>query len=86
MSKKISADTLKAILSSCMVLLMGIMPLAAQSTEGIVGSAADGDFLRSIGKIYIVVAVIVTIFIGIIIFMISMERRLAKLEKQADEL
>jgi hypothetical protein len=37
--------------------------------------------LQQNGKIYVVVAVLVVIFLGIILFLIRMERRLHKLEK-----
>ncbi len=40
------------------------------------------DFAHSIGKIYVVVAVIVTIFIGIIGFLLLIERKVSRLEKQ----
>ena len=43
---------------------------------------ADPDFMRSTGKIYVVVAVIVAIFIGIILFLIYLDRKLTKLENQ----
>ncbi|MEM6700614.1 MAG: CcmD family protein [Bacteroidota bacterium] len=43
------------------------------------------DFFRSIGKIYVVVAVIVVVFIGIIIFLIYLDRKLTKLEDQINE-
>ncbi|MFK7948196.1 MAG: CcmD family protein [Saprospiraceae bacterium] len=42
------------------------------------------DFARSMGKMNVVITVIVTIFVGIIIFLIYMERRLSKLERQVD--
>ncbi len=38
------------------------------------------DFLRSTGKIYSVVAVIVVIFIGIIMFLFRLDHKLTKLE------
>lgn len=41
-----------------------------------------GDFLRSIGKIYVVVAVILAIFAGIVVFLIYLDRKLTKLENQ----
>ncbi len=44
--------------------------------------SGNADFVRSIGKIYVVVAVIVLIFIGIIAFLIYLERKLTKLENQ----
>ncbi len=45
-------------------------------------SAQGLDFLRSTGKIYSVVAVILVIFIGIVVFMFRLDNKLTKLEKQ----
>lgn len=42
----------------------------------------DPDFMRSTGKIYVVVAVIVAIFLGIVLFLIYLDRKLTKLENQ----
>ena len=39
------------------------------------------DAMRSNGKIYVVVAVIIAIFAGIIIYLIRLDRKLTKLEK-----
>lgn len=44
--------------------------------------AQDADFMRSIGKMYVVVAVIVAVFIGIVLFLIYLDRKLTKLENQ----
>lgn len=49
-----------------------IQSLQAQSTEV--------DFLRSTGKIYTVVFVILILFIGIFIFLKSIDHKLTKLE------
>jgi hypothetical protein len=38
------------------------------------------DELRKNGKIYVVVAVILTIFIGIILYLIRLDRKISKLE------
>ncbi|MER3463967.1 MAG: CcmD family protein [Chitinophagaceae bacterium] len=38
------------------------------------------DEMRSNGKIFVVVAVIATIFIGIVIYLIRMDRKISKLE------
>ncbi len=38
--------------------------------------------MRSNGKIYVVVAVLVIIFIGIVLFLISLDRKIRKLEKE----
>ena len=39
------------------------------------------DTMRSNGRIYVVVAVVLTIFAGIIIYLIRLDRRISKLEK-----
>ena len=44
------------------------------------GEQASSGLMRSHLKIYVVVAVLVIIFLGIILFLFSLERRLKKLE------
>jgi len=39
------------------------------------------DALRANGKIYVVVAVLVTILLGLLIYVISLDRKIGKLEK-----
>lgn len=39
------------------------------------------DFMRSEGKIYVVIAVIVVIVLGIFIYLINLDRKIKKLEK-----
>lgn len=63
----------KRLSSSLLLLLLG-QALFAQS--------ASTDFMRSTGKIYVVVAVILAIFIGIVLFLIYLDRKLTKLENQ----
>ena len=40
------------------------------------------DTMRSNGKIYVVVAVILTIFAGIIIYLIRLDKKMSRLEKE----
>lgn len=40
------------------------------------------DFMRESGKIYVVVGVIVLIFLGIVSYLVYLERKLTKLEHQ----
>ena len=47
--------------------------------------AESGDFMRSTGKIYVVVAVIVVVFLGIVAFLIYLDRKLTKLESQIND-
>jgi len=41
------------------------------------------DEMRSNGKIYVVVAVLVTIFIGIVIYLVRLDKKISKLEKES---
>ncbi len=54
---------------------------AQQNTLGV--EMAEG--MRSSGKIYVVIAIILTIFAGIIFYLIRLERKLNKLEKSKSE-
>jgi len=45
-------------------------------------SAANADFTRSIGKIYVVVGVMLLLFLGITLYLILIDRRLTKFENQ----
>ncbi|MCF8238255.1 MAG: CcmD family protein [Saprospiraceae bacterium] len=53
--------------------LMGTVTWAASPVQ---------DFFRSTGKIYVVFAVILSIFVGIILLLIRMERRINRIENQ----
>lgn len=61
------------------VLLFSVLLLHLLATAQ--GKVEMADGLRSNGKIYVVVAVIVTIFTGIILYLIRLDRKLTKLEK-----
>lgn len=54
-------------------------------SSGLLAQNGGEDFMRSMGKMYVVVAVIVAIFIGIILFLIFLDKRLTKLENQIKE-
>jgi uncharacterized membrane protein len=51
-----------------------------------IASAQGGeDFIRSTGKIYAVVAVVLVLFIGIIIYLFRLERKIKNLENYNNE-
>ena len=56
----------------CCLFMMG--PVFAQNVE-------MADIMRSNGKIYVVVAVIAIIFIGLMIYLYRIDQRVKKLEK-----
>ncbi|MBL4716342.1 MAG: CcmD family protein [Bacteroidetes bacterium] len=43
------------------------------------------NLFRSSGKIYVVVSVLVTIFLGIVIYLMVLDKRIGKLEKKEEE-
>jgi hypothetical protein len=62
-------------LSFAFLLLLSATLLQAQGRN-----VEMADTLRSNGKIYVVVAVVLTIFLGIIFYLIRLDRKIAKLE------
>lgn len=64
---------------SILILLLFVQLLAfAQSAEGEMGLATT---MRSNGKIYVVVAVALTVMLGLIVYLISVDRKITMLEK-----
>lgn len=63
----------KKAIATCSFLVLPLTFLLAQQ---------DTDFMRSMGKMHVVVAVIMAIFLGIVLFLIRLDRKLTKLEDQ----
>lgn len=60
------------------LLLINIISLAQDTAE-----AVDmADTMRSNGKIYVVLAVILTIFLGIVIYLVRLDKKMTRLEKE----
>ena len=68
------------MLMSLVLLIMSSLPTLAQSSNEI----AMADAFRAEGKIYIVVAVILLIFAGLVIYMVRIDRKVKRLEKELD--
>ncbi|MFD2570241.1 CcmD family protein [Spirosoma soli] len=64
------------------LLLFGQNTMAQQPVQNGVEMA---DRLREDGKIWVVVAVIAAVFVGIIIYLVRLDRQLGKLEKEVKE-
>jgi len=69
------------------VILFFTMPASAQeSYAGPENTKVEmADQLRSNGKIYVVVAVLSTVLLGMIIYTTTLDRRINKLEKEIKE-
>jgi CcmD family protein len=61
-------------------LFLGISNTIAQISDDT--SVEMADQMRAEGKIYVVVAVVLIIFIGMILYLISLDRKITKLEKE----
>lgn len=67
---------MKKILFLIALLLVNTV-VFAQETQ----SVEMADTFRSSGKIYVVIATILVIFVGLAVFLFSMDRRIKKIEK-----
>lgn len=65
----------------------GIQQVHAQpaQTTTVEQDIAMADVMRQDGKIYVVVAVIVTMLAGVLVYLVALDRKVGKLEKQAKD-
>jgi len=65
-------------LTFLLLLLLSYTGVFAQSNLGV----TMDDTLQSSGKIYVVVAIIAIIFVGLALYLFSIDRRLKKIERE----
>lgn len=71
---------MKKTILSLLLVISGLMCSFAQSGTSV--EMATG--LRSSGKIYVVVAVLVLLFVGLAIYLFTIDKKISRLEKQQD--
>jgi CcmD family protein len=59
-----------------------VLPALLFSHAAIAQGAEMADVMRSNGKIYVVVAIIMAIFTGLIVYLVAMDRKITRLEKK----
>jgi undecaprenyl pyrophosphate phosphatase UppP len=64
-------------------LLAVLLAFSAQAQEVASSNETTASVMRSNGKIYVVVAVVLTILFGLIAYVIRLDRKITKLEKEA---
>jgi CcmD family protein len=69
---------MKKFILTLSLILSFALNILAQNSNGV----EMADSLRSSGKIYVVVLVISVVFIGLAIYLFSIDSRLKKIEKQ----
>lgn len=72
---------MKKIISLLLLLCVVLVAMAQGGNAGADEPVQMADALRSNGKIYVVVAVVVTILLGLFIYLFSLDRKISKLEK-----
>ncbi len=75
--KKLSNQLIIKKVTTVLVLLFFSFSLFAQSPNN-----NDLELMRSSGKIYVVVAVCLTILFGLIIYVFMLDRKISKMEKE----
>jgi len=68
---------MKRILTVLILMLIGFSSAIAQENE----NAKEATGLRADGKIYVVILVVVTILLGLFLYVIRLDRKISKLEK-----
>lgn len=66
---------LRSILATILVLLLSVVTGHAQTEMA--------DTMRSNGKIYVVVVVLATIFAGIFTYLVILDRKIGRMEKES---
>lgn len=72
---------IRTSLAALCMLISGSTPSWAQNTQKTVEMA---DTMRSNGKIYVVVAVMATILAGLLLYIVRIDRRVSRLEREND--
>jgi hypothetical protein len=76
-------NTLKYFLIALLSIGCGLLPTFAQSGGGDQPEMADG--LRANGLIYVVVGVILIILAGLFVYLVSIDRKISRMEKDIDK-
>lgn len=72
---------MKNIVRTFLFLVTALMMVGNVMAQG-TGDSAVGETMRSSGRIYVVVAVMLTILAGLIIYLVRLDRRISRLEKE----
>ncbi len=69
------------LLCTVLCLLTGLVSRAQDSIP--VEKPVMAEAMRSNGKIYVVIAVLVTILLGLILYVVRLDRKISRLEKES---
>ena len=66
----------------CIVAFLGTAQITSQEIDYTNTGVEMADAFRADGKIYVVIAIVLIIFAGLIMYTVSIDRKLKKLEKE----
>ncbi len=72
-------NKIKIVLTIISVFLLSIYSFAQKNMD--INTEEPSDFMHSNGKIFVVMAVVVTIVTGLLIYLINLDRKISKIEK-----
>ncbi|WP_143307630.1 CcmD family protein [Chitinophaga vietnamensis] len=73
---------IKKAFSCCLTVLLLLVSVLANAQQQDTETGPVNEFFRSNGKIYVIVGVLVIIFLGIVLFLINLDRKIGKLEER----
>ncbi|RFP63584.1 CcmD family protein [Hymenobacter lapidiphilus] len=86
MKSKLRSPAPGALGRKALLLLLALVLPVWQALAQAPGARPEmAEALRQSGKIYVVVAVIVVVLAGLLLFLISLDRKLSRLEKEVRE-
>ncbi len=68
-----------------LILIANVMAFSAVAQQGTGEAIEMADALRASGKIYVVVIVVTVILTGLILYLIRLDRKVGRLEKEFSE-
>lgn len=79
---------IKRITKVALIAVFALMALVVPTISYAQGKSESviGETMRSNGRIYVVIAVILTILIGLFLYLIRLDRKITKLEKDSVKL
>lgn len=60
-----------------------LLMMTSLLSNDLFAQAEKQSIMRSSGRIYVVIAVLVTILIGIVLYLVRLEKKITKLEKES---
>jgi hypothetical protein len=74
----------KKIFLIAFAFLITLSSIAQTATVNVPDTSQENGFMRSEGKIYVVMIVVITILAGLLLYLSRLDRKLSKLEKSGN--